>query len=425
MPKNRSALRAGILMLGSLALIVAVIVGIKGMAWLSEHTQTYLVAFDLKTNIGGLRIGDEVRVGGFKVGEVKHIALRKDDDPKRPPYFILIAFTVPEKYSIRQDAQIRIDGTLTGTSWLNFEDLGKGNLLKSDFPLIGAPSATTELLAKISGMAPEIQGVLGDIRTKTLPGINDTLADVRAKTVPLVNTTLDKFGQTADAFKKTGDNATALTADMRASYKPVIDKYNAVADKAVAMMEAIRALFGDTTADFRTTVANLRQSTDSLRTKLPTILDKVDGVLGKVDTVVDSLNKTMVDVRATMASAKDLAAGAEAVVVGNRTKLDTMIASLKTTGDNLKAATAEIRRSPWRLLYKPAPNEMGNLNLYDAAREFAEGANNLNDSAGALRDAIKSNQSSPEELKKLMDKLDQSFSNFKTVENKLYGNVKE
>lgn len=129
MPKNRSALRAGILMLGSLALIVAVVVGIKGLSWLSEHTKTYFVAFDLKTNIGGLRVGDEVRVGGFKVGEVKHIALHKDEDPKHPPYYILIAFSVPEKYSIRTDAKIRIDGTLTGTSWLNFEDIGKGNPL--------------------------------------------------------------------------------------------------------------------------------------------------------------------------------------------------------------------------------------------------------------------------------------------------------
>ena len=418
MPKNRSALRAGLLMLGSLALIVAVIIGIKGLSWLSEHTTTYLVAFELKTNIGGLRIGDEVRVGGFKVGEVKHIALRKDEDPKHPPYYILVAFSVPEKYSIREDAKVRIDGTLTGTSWLNFEDVGKGNPLKSNEPLIGGPSTTNELLAKVAGMAPEMQGLIVDVRTKTLPGINDTLSDVRGKTVPLVNTTLDKFGQTADAFKKTGDNATALAADMRASYKPVIEKYNAVADKAVAMMESIRALFGDTTADFRTTVANLRQSTDSLRTKLPGILDKVDGVLVKVDTAVDSINKTMVDVQSTMA-------GAKAIVVGNRTKLDTMIASLKTTGDNLKAATAEVRRSPWRLLYKPAPNEMANLNLYDAARQFAEGANNLNDSAGALRDAIKSNQTSPAELKKLMDKIDESFNNFKQVEDKLWSTVKE
>ena len=68
---------------------------------------------------------------------------------------------------------------------------------------------------------------------------------------------------------------------------------------------------------------------------------------------------------------------------------------------------------------------MGNLNLYDAAREFAEGANSLNETAGALRDAIKNNQSNPEELKALVEKLDKSMGNFKQVEEKLYSNVKE
>jgi ABC-type transporter Mla subunit MlaD len=418
MANNRSALRSGLLMLASVALIICVIIGIKGLSWINDRTRNYLVAFDLKTNIGGLRIGDEVRVGGFKVGEVKHIMLRQDTDPKHPPYYILIAFTVPEKYSIREDAKIRIDGTLTGTSWLNFEELGKGAPLASDHPLIGAASSTTELIAKVTGLAPEVQAILSDVRTKTLPAVNDTLADVRTKTVPMVNQTLGKFGQTAD-------NATALTGDIRASYKPAMDHYHALADKAIASLEAIRAFFGDTTADFRVTMANLHASTDSVKTKLPGILDKLDGALAKVETAVDGVNKTMIDVQATMASAKDLAAGAKAVVVGNKTKLDNMIASLKTAGDNLKAATAEIRRSPWRLLYKPAPNEMANLNLYDAARQFAEGANDLNDSAGALRDAIKNNQASPEELKKLMDKVDQSFGNFKQMEDKLWSNVKE
>src|SRR5215218_6983114 len=98
MPKNRSALRAGLLMIGSVALIICVVIGIKGLAWIRDRTVTHLVAFDLKTNIGGLRVGDEVRVGGFKVGEIKRITLVKDNDPARDPYFILVAFSVPEKY---------------------------------------------------------------------------------------------------------------------------------------------------------------------------------------------------------------------------------------------------------------------------------------------------------------------------------------
>ena len=63
-----------------------------------------------------------------------------------------------------------------------------------------------------------------------------------------------------------------------------------------------------------------------------------------------------------------------AVVIGNRGKLEGIISSLKATGDNLKAASEEIRRSPWRLLYKPSDTEMANLNVYDSARAFSDGA---------------------------------------------------
>jgi ABC-type transporter Mla subunit MlaD len=420
MPQNRSALRAGLLMIGSVALIICVVIGIKGLAWIRERSVTHLVAFDLRTNIGGLRVGDEVRVGGFKVGEIKKITLVKDNDPARDPYFILIAFSVPEKYSIRDDAKIRVDGTLTGTSWLNFESLGRGAPLAPDRPLVGAPASTTELLARVGGLAPEIQSMLTDIRTKTLPAVNGALSDVQTKTVPLVN-------QTLESFKKTGDNTAALTTDIRKSYDPVVlAEYKQVMEKAAQMLEATRAFFGESSDDFRTTLANLRKSTDTINGKLPGILDKVDGALAKVDTSVDKVNKTLDEVHQTVLNAKELSGGAKAVVVGNRSKLDNMIASLKTAGDNLKAATAEIRRSPWRLLYKPAPNEMANLNLYDAARQFAEGANDLNDTAGALRDLIKNNPNAdPAEVKRLMEKVDQSFTNFQQVEQKLWSNVKE
>jgi ABC-type transporter Mla subunit MlaD len=241
---------------------------------------------------------------------------------------------------------------------------------------------------------------------------------VRTKTVPKVNAAVD-------SFKQTGDSATALTTDMRASYKPIIDKYHAVADKAIAMMESIRAVFGDTGSDIRATMANVANATGSIKEKLPGILDKVNTTMGKVETAVDGVNKTMGEVHSTVVNAKDLSAGAKAVLVGNKSKLDSMIDSLKKAGDNLKAATAEIRRSPWRLLYKPAPNEMANLNLYDSARQFAEGANDLNDAAAALRDTIKGGEASEEEIKKLMQQVEEKFAKFREVEQKLWTSVKE
>ena len=97
---------------------------------------------------------------------------------------------------------------------------------------------------------------------------------------------------------------------------------------------------------------------------------------------------------------------------------------MKTAGDNLKFATAEIRHSPWRLLYKPKKGEVENLALYDSARQFATGANDLNDAAASLRDALKDPNVKRDEVQKLVDRLDQSFLGFKEVEEELWKKVR-
>jgi hypothetical protein len=99
--------------------------------------------------------------------------------------------------------------------------------------------------------------------------------------------------------------------------------------------------------------------------------------------------------------------------------------SLKTTSDNLKDASVEIRHSPWRLLYQPKPDEVANLNIYDSVRQFAEGADSLDDAAASLRDALKDPNADPEQVKRLMLHLNDSFAQFQQVQDKLWKEIKE
>ena len=85
---------------------------------------------------------------------------------------------------------------------------------------------------------------------------------------------------------------------------------------------------------------------------------------------------------------------------------------------------AELRRAPWRLLYKPSRDEINNLVLFDATRQFAEGANDLSDASGALRDAMQNPNLDPATAQKLVDELQRSFDKFKDVESKLWKEAK-
>ena len=107
-------------------------------------------------------------------------------------------------------------------------------------------------------------------------------------------------------------------------------------------------VLGDTKPDFRGTMKHLNAVTASAEEKLPGILDHVDGVMMKVGTTIDNTKTTLEDIKSTAGNLKDMTASARSVVLNNRGKFDGIIGSLKTTSDNLKGASAEIRRSPWR-----------------------------------------------------------------------------
>jgi phospholipid/cholesterol/gamma-HCH transport system substrate-binding protein len=399
MPKERNALRAGLFIVVSIVLIVAITVSIQGLGRLVEPRQTRVATFRLSDDVGGLRVGDDVRAGGYKIGAIRDIDLI--DAAGADPH-LRITFTLPKRLVVRDDARVAVQGTITGTSWLNFETFGKGGPLADGVALSGHPGAMSELLNAARGIAPEVKGAIVDVRTVTLPKVNNAV----------------------DTFKTTGEHATALVDHLRSKIDPVVERVYAVADPAKETMGHLRDMFGDSKGDYRDSIANVNALTGTLKEKLPAILEKVDAAMAQVTTAVEHANAALVDVKETAANARELSGSARGVLVSNRGKIDGMIAALKNTGDNLEAASVEIRHSPWRLLYKPKKGEVENLALYDSARQFASGANDLNDAAAALRDALKDPAVKETDVRKLIERLDHTFAGFKEVEQDLWKKVR-
>jgi ABC-type transporter Mla subunit MlaD len=392
MAKERNAFKAGLFIVVSIALIIGVIVAIKGIGRLLEPEQVRTVTFTLADDVGGLRVGDDVRVGGLKVGIVRWLQIDAEHQPPR----IVVSFNMPRRLVLREGTRLGVQNTITGGSWLNFDRLGDGKPLADDAVLTGSPGTFTQLLATVNDLAPELKNIAHDIRTVTLPKVNAT-----------------------------ADNAAKLTSDLRGRLDAIIERYNKVADRLAEAMANLRDILGDTKMDFRTTMANVSSATGTLKDKLPPVMEKLDGTLAKVSTSIDTAQSALKDLNDTMANAKELSASARSIVARNRTRVDELVTSLKDAGENLKYATAEIRHSPWRLLYKPRAGEVSNLNLFDAARQFSDGANSMSDAATALRDALKDPQSNPEQIQKLVNQLDESFGKFQKVEDELWNRVKE
>lgn len=400
MPTKRNDFKAGLFIIISIILIVSVLIGIKGIARIFQPAQHASVTFKLTDDIGGLNVGDDVRIGGFKVGVVRDIEIVPAIG-NAPPH-IEVRFSIPKRYDLRADARVTVQGTLTGTSWLNFDNLGVGAALAQGGALVGRPSAMSALFASVGELAPEITGTVKDVRSVTLPKVNNAV----------------------DTFQTTGMHATALVKHLRSKIDPIVERYFAVADKGKEMLTHLSDIFGEGKGDLKATFANVNAATGTVKDKLPGIMDKADVLLTNITTAVDKTNVALEDVKVIASNGKDISGSVRSILLTNRGKIDSMIASLKETGDNLKFATAEVRRSPWRLLYKPGAGEVANLNLYDAARQFAEGAGELNDAATSLRDALKDPNISDSDVQKLIKRLDESFTNFGQVEQELWQKVK-
>jgi phospholipid/cholesterol/gamma-HCH transport system substrate-binding protein len=401
--KQRNALRAGIFMIVSLGLIIFVIIAISGAAKFTESFTTYPVAFALTDDIGGLRTGDDVRVGGLKVGGVRD--LRVDLDRQ----VVVVDIEVPSKYILNKDTGISVQHGLTGSSAINIDSFGKGSALTANEYLIGQPDQLTGLMHTLAALKPDIRTVVMNIEAASVKLNND----------------LDKVGDTADSFTATGMTADSTVQNLHTRLPEIIDRYETIVDSANNMLDAIRDFFGPSSHDFHQTVANLNHVTGNLRDRVPGILDRIHELLDNVNVAVTRANGALQEIRGAASNLHSASASLRSILTDNRGKLDGIISSLNATGENLKDASVEIRHSPWRLLYQPKPDEVANLNIYDSVRQFAEGAGSLDDAASALRDALKDPNADPAQVKRLMQHLNDSFASFQQVQNKLWNDIKE
>ena len=322
--------------------------------------QMRTVTFKLTDDLGGLSVGDDVRIGGVKVGTVRDIAF---EDLQSSAARVVVKFTIPAEYQLHENAQINVQIALTGAPNLNLTTLGSGNALAPGQSLMGDADAKTLLLASLK---------------QTAPKLNDTLTS---------------FKQTADA--------------------------------ADQVMVQVHDLIGDSKTDFRSAMANIRSATDAIRDKLPPILTRASSIAETVDQSMAGAHAALEDLQKTASNTRDVTATARTLLDDNRSRIEAMVKSLKTTSDNLKQTSVEVRHSPWRLLYKPTPDEMANLNLYDSARQFSEGASGLSDAAAALRDALRDPSADKSHISQLLGALDDSFKSFRIAEQKLWTSVKE
>lgn len=413
MRRQRNELAAGLFILVSIALIIGVVIGVKGLTTLTESTRSYRARFALDADVGGLQPGAEVRLGGTRAGTVRAVGIETDPHGVTS---IVVEFTLASRFVVRDDAVVRIREALTGAPVLNIESLGAGTPLAEGGTLPGQPGAISSALSTLAEVAPDVRQVVNEIR--------GMVGEIRGDSIPRAHALLDSATRTADSLRETSDRARALVEHVDAKVDPVIDRYNAVADRSAEAAAHLRDILGDTKTDFRATMSNLNAASGAFNERLPKLFDRIDEVAASVRVTLGTAETALREIKDAATTAKDATADARSLLVSNRGRIDAMILSLRNTASNLENASAEVRRSPWRLLYQPRGEELSNLDLFDTARQFAVGATQLNDAATALRDALDDPRVDARRLNELMLVLEQKHGEFERAQRALFERIK-
>lgn len=412
MPANRNAVTAGIFIVTAALMALGVVVVVSGPDRFTAK-QSYVAVFDINENLQGIRSGDQVRLGGIRVGNVTSVDL----DSESTPPLLKVGISLPKKYVLKQGATVSVEA-LIGSASLNIDSLGTGTILPEGGRLDGNPS----FLTKIGNIVPKIEEILADVRHNTLPKAEAALDEYRSLAADARKNLMPRLASAAEEGEATIKRFTN-------ELNKILDAYYAVmADARVAVRNVgdfIGPSTGPATLDFKQTIANLKDSTTTLKDELPQITQRAKKVLDLIDERVTALKSTTDDLKETMANIRVVTGDARTLLTDNRARIERMIASLEGTAANAKLFSAEVLRRPSRLIWRDDPKTTNNLSVYFTAREFAEGAQELNDATQSLKDALKDPRITSEELQRRLDTMNAAFDRFSAVEDKLYKSVKE
>lgn len=387
MPRKRhSELVAGVFV------VVALVLGLGVVFWLgaadvfkpSKSRAVFFVAESAGSV--GLHEGSFVRVNDDAVGKITEIR-----------YVPAEARTLYVAQIERGDIAIRADGKAHVVAGL----VGATSLVISYCGSDDKPAADEDHPVEISG------------------GLDRAMSDIAAA-AEIIKRELDagqadrllaKIHTVLDDMKSAARDVAKITANIR----PEMDRTNADSMLAKA----------------RSSVEDIKAITTDAKPKISKTLDAAVEAAGRIrdytkKDIVEILTKLRESNTEILKIAKDFRAvseNAREIVVLNRDKIDEMIDNMAQVSDNLKSTSKEIRRNPWRLIHKPKDEEIRSRDIYDAARAFSSGAEQLDralarlNALAAYPEGLKADDP---QLRKIRAQIEDAFGKFSKVEQALW-----
>lgn len=155
-------------------------------------------------------------------------------------------------------------------------------------------------------------------------------------------------------------------------------------------------------------VRSLKDVGAQLEESIPAVKEKIEQTLAKADSALETAKSALKNMKAL--------AGDE--------RINRILSNINEVSVNLKLTSREVRRAPWKLLYKPKQDEFKIQALIDSAGAFASGAERLDSAALCLQKiATTKDMDLPidkNQVESMVSELETSFEQFQKAEQKFW-----
>ena len=178
-------------------------------------------------------------------------------------------------------------------------------------------------------------------------------------------------------------------------------------------IEDVRPIIDENREQIRIAIGNFEDAsanTKEVTAQARSFMDRLNGEMS--DRAVAILESG----QAGLEEARSAITKADSIVSEQRPQIRASLANFRLASDQLRDTLIEVRRSPWRLLYRPDTRELEYELLYDAARSYAGAVTNLRGAAESLEAVSASDTPDRDEVATLMSEVEQAFERYREAE---------
>ena len=416
---------------------------------LGGATRPIVVHFRHVDGLAPLKAGSLVLLSGaIEIGQVTSVEIREVEiespSGSRRQTIIVARAEIDESLSLYGDCEITTDVPLIGgNGTMVIVNVGTPGVPLPPDHIDGQPpqgmaafaSLSRRLLAeggvvdRIDRMLdPEAEGSLLNKVKLSLTDINAMTAELKTQlSTQQQKTLLGKIHLILDDLNAT--TAAVRTQMLVDSDVSLLAKFNTALDLVHQSLTELNAMLQEDRPLLHDTLASIEHATRAINEEMIAHLTaefdphNPASLLAKLHVSMDSINTSLANLQVVSETGKHM-------LVLNRPQLERILENVREMSEELTLSSKEIRLNPSRLIWGPGKAQASKLDLFTAARDFAQAATYLDDAAARLQAILQvtsDGQHLPEsgdEVRAIYESLHAAFERFQRAESFFWDQMK-